>query len=106
MHAFESQKQNLELYAYCSFTVTLGILLTMPNKKSFFDSLLLKIYANHNIESLVRNLDTKYISAVQLETFSTIYSKPDTSLCFDCDVQPLRCVFVQQSFVLCTKGIN
>ena len=36
---------------YCRFIVTLGISLTMPNKKYFFDFLLLKIFTGHNIEN-------------------------------------------------------
>ena len=34
---------------YCRFRVTLGISLTMPNKKYFFDFLLLKIFTDHNV---------------------------------------------------------
>ena len=36
---------------YCRFRVTLGKSLTMPNKKYFFDILLLKIFTGHNIEN-------------------------------------------------------
>ena len=36
---------------YCKFRVTLGISLTIPNKKSFFDFLPLKIFTSHNIEN-------------------------------------------------------
>ena len=36
---------------YCRFRVTLGISLTMPNKKYFFDFLLLTIFTGHNIEN-------------------------------------------------------
>ena len=36
---------------YCRFTVTLGISLTMPNKKYFFDFLLLKIFTGYNVEN-------------------------------------------------------
>ena len=36
---------------YCRFRVTLGISLTMPNKKYFFDFLLLKIFTDHNVEN-------------------------------------------------------
>ena len=33
------------------FRVTLGISLTMPNKKYIFDFLLLKIFTGHNFEN-------------------------------------------------------
>ena len=45
---------NLITYAgdgHYRVTVTLGISLTMPNKKSFFNLLLLKIFTGHNIEN-------------------------------------------------------
>ena len=76
----------------------------MPNKKYFFDFLLLKIFTGHKLKILVRNLDPKCIDLLQLEKCSIIYSKPDLRLCFDCDARPLRRVFVQLSFVPSPHG--
>ena len=91
---------------YCRFRVTLGISLTMSNKKWFFDFLHLKILQAITLKILVRNLEPKCICLLQLEKVSTIYSKPDPCLCFDCDTRPLRCVFVQLSSVPSPHGIN
>ena len=54
----------------------------------------------------MRNLETKCIRVEQIESFSTIYSMPDTRHCFDCDARPLSCVFAQLFFVPCPHGIN
>ena len=42
---------------------------------------------------LVRNLNTKYVRVVRVESLSTIYSMLDTRHCLDCDARPLKCVF-------------
>ena len=80
-------------YGYCRFRFTLGISLTMPNKKYFFDFLLLKIFTGHNITNLSEKSWPQVHYGVQIESFSTIYSMPDTRHCFDCGARPLRCVF-------------
>ena len=40
------------------FRVTLGISLTMPNKKYFFDFLLLKVFTGHNVENFKLEIST------------------------------------------------
>ena len=42
---------NYAVDGYCRFTDTLRMSLTMPNKKYFFDFLLLKTFTGHNIEN-------------------------------------------------------
>ena len=44
---------------YCRFTDILGMSLTMPNKKCFFDFLLLKTFTGHNIENLSEFFEAK-----------------------------------------------
>ena len=99
---------NLITYAgdgYCRFRVTLVISLTMPNKKYFLIFYSWRFLQAITLNILVRNLDPKCSNLLQLEKCSTIYSKPDLLLCFDCDARPLRCVFLQLSFIPSPHGI-
>ena len=110
IYNFSFKWYNLITYSgdgYCRFRVTLGISLTMSNEKYFF----LMFYCWRLLQAitsniLVRNLDIMYVNVVRVESFSTIYSMPDTRHCLDCYARPLRCVIERQSFVPSPHWIN